>query len=149
MMEWKPKPLAEKLKIKALQNNIGVPFEIANLLVQRGIEDFDTAKSFFRPDITDLHNPYLMLGMESAVERISAAITNQEKIMVYGDYDVDGTTSVALVFSYITSFYPHCSFYIPDRYEEGYGISKKGIKANGTNPPITIPKIILRICGSR
>ena len=60
MMEWKPKPLAEKLKIKALQNNIGVPFEIANLLVQRGIEDFDSAKSFFRPDITDLHNPYLM-----------------------------------------------------------------------------------------
>ena len=128
MMEWKQKPLAEKLKIKALQNNIGVPFEIANLLVQRGIEDFDSAKSFFRPDITDLHNPYLMLGMDSAVERISTAIANQEKIMVYGDYDVDGTTSVALVFSYITSFYPHCSFYIPDRYEEGYGISKKGIK---------------------
>ena len=79
MMEWKQKPLAEKLKIKALQNNIGVPFEIANLLVQRGIEDFDSAKSFFRPDITDLHNPYLMLGMDSAVERISTAIKNQEK----------------------------------------------------------------------
>jgi single-stranded-DNA-specific exonuclease len=126
-MEWKSKPLAEEDKIKVLQKNIGVPFEIANLLIQRGIEDFDAAKNFFRPELSDLHDPYLMLGMDKAVNRISNAIANHEKIMVYGDYDVDGTTSVALVFSYLTAYYPDCIYYIPDRYEEGYGISKKGI----------------------
>ena len=126
-MEWKSKPLAEEDKIKVLQKNIGVPFEIANLLIQRGIEDFDAAKNFFRPELSDLHDPYLMLGMDKAVNRISTAIANDEKIMVYGDYDVDGTTSVALVFSYLTAYYPDCIYYIPDRYEEGYGISKKGI----------------------
>ena len=126
-MEWKSKPLAEEDKIKVLQKNIGVPFEIANLLIQRGIEDFDAAKKFFRPELSDLHDPYLMLGMDKAVNRISTAIANHEKIMVYGDYDVDGTTSVALVFSYLTAYYPDCIYYIPDRYEEGYGISKKGI----------------------
>ena len=126
-MEWKSKPLAEEDKIKVLQKNIGVPFEIANLLIQRGIEDFDAAKNFFRPELSDLHDPYLMLGMDKAVNRISTAISNHEKIMVYGDYDVDGTTSVALVFSYLTAYYPDCIYYIPDRYEEGYGISKKGI----------------------
>ena len=126
-MEWKSKPLAEEYKIKVLQKNIGVPFEIANLLIQRGIEDFDAAKKFFRPELSDLHDPYLMLGMDKAVNRISTAISNHEKIMVYGDYDVDGTTSVALVFSYLTAYYPDCIYYIPDRYEEGYGISKKGI----------------------
>ena len=126
-MEWKSKPLAEEEKIKVLQKNIGVTFEIANLLIQRGIEDFDAAKNFFRPELSDLHDPYLMLGMDKAVNRISTAIANHEKIMVYGDYDVDGTTSVALVFSYLTAYYPDCIYYIPDRYEEGYGISKKGI----------------------
>ena len=126
-MEWKSKPLAEEDKIKVLQKNIGVPFEIANLLIQRGIENFDAAKNFFRPELSDLHDPYLMLGMDKAVNRISTAIANHEKIMVYGDYDVDGTTSVALVFSYLTAYYPDCIYYIPDRYEEGYGISKKGI----------------------
>ena len=126
-MEWKSKLLAEEDKIKVLQKNIGVPFEIANLLIQRGIEDFDAAKNFFRPELSDLHDPYLMLGMDKAVNRISTAIANHEKIMVYGDYDVDGTTSVALVFSYLTAYYPDCIYYIPDRYEEGYGISKKGI----------------------
>ena len=83
-MEWKSKPLAEEDKIKVLQKNIGVPFEIANLLIQRGIEDFDAAKNFFRPELSDLHDPYLMLGMDKAVNRISNAIANHEKIMVYG-----------------------------------------------------------------
>ena len=126
-MEWKPKFLGEEDKVKILQENVGVPFEIANLLVQRGVYDFDSAKKFFRPELSDLHDPFLMLGMEATVERISTAIGSQEKIMVYGDYDVDGTTSVALVFSYLTSYYSNCIYYIPDRYEEGYGISKKGI----------------------
>ena len=126
-MKWKSKFLGEEDKVKILQERIGVPFEIANLLVQRGIYDFESAKKFFRPELSDLHDPFLMLGMEAAVERISTAIGSQEKIMIYGDYDVDGTTSVALVFSYLTSYYSHCIYYIPDRYEEGYGISKKGI----------------------
>ena len=106
----KEKDFVEKdIKIKVLQKNIGVPFEIANLLIQRGIEDFDAAKNFFRPELSDLHDPYLMLGMDKAVNRISTAIANHEKIMVYGDYDVDGTTSVALVFSYLTAYYPEIS----------------------------------------
>ncbi len=126
-MEWKPKTPGEENKIKTLQENIGVSFEIANLLVQRGIEDFDKAKMFFRPELSDLHDPFLMFGMEAAVKRISSAIETHQKIMVYGDYDVDGTTSVALVFSYLTTYYSDCIYYIPDRYEEGYGISKKGI----------------------
>ena len=126
-MEWKPNSLVDKDQINTLQESIGVPFEIANLLVQRGIQDFETAKKFFRPELSDLHDPYLMLGMEAAVNRISTAIEGNEKIMVYGDYDVDGITSVALVFSYLTSYYPDCIYYIPDRYVEGYGISKKGI----------------------
>ena len=81
-MEWKPRSLGEEYKIKTLQENIGVPFEIANLLVQRGIQDFDTAKNFFRPELSDLHDPYLMLGMEAAVNRISTAIESNEKITV-------------------------------------------------------------------
>jgi len=126
-MEWKPNSLVEEDQIKTLQESIGVPFEIANLLVQRGIQDFETAKTFFRPELSDLHDPYLMLGMEAAVNRISTAIEGNEKIMIYGDYDVDGITSVALLFSYLTTYYSDCIYYIPDRYEEGYGISKKGI----------------------
>ncbi len=126
-MEWKPKFLVDEDKVKILQDSLGVPFEIANLLVQRGIDDFDSAKKFFRPELSDLHDPFLMLGMEAAVNRISTAILSQEKVMVYGDYDVDGTTSVALVFSYLNSYYSDCIYYIPDRYDEGYGISKKGI----------------------
>ena len=85
-MEWKPRSLGDEDKIKTLQENIGVPFEIANLLVQRGIQDFDTAKNFFRPELSDLHDPYLMLGMEAAVNRISTAIESNEKIMVSVSY---------------------------------------------------------------
>ena len=92
-MHWHSKPLPEADKIKALQLAIGVSFEIASLLVQRGIDDFESAKNFFRPELKDLHDPFLMLGMTTAVNRIKTAIDKHEKIMVYGDYDVDGTTS--------------------------------------------------------
>ena len=126
-MHWKPKSIPEEQKIKTLQKEIGVPYEIACMLVQRGIEDFQTAKTYFRPDLFDLHDPYLMLGMRAAVDRITTAISHQEKIMIYGDYDVDGTTAVTLVYSYLDKHYPKCIYYIPDRYEEGYGISQKGI----------------------
>ena len=101
-MNWSPKPIPDEDKVKQLQKQIGVPFEIACILIQRGIEDYDAAKSFFRPELSDLHDPFLMLGMEKAVDRIFQAIDKGEKIMVYGDYDVDGTTAVALVYSFLT-----------------------------------------------
>ena len=101
---------------------------LTTILLQRGINDFESAKNFFRPSLDHLHDPFLMKGMEAAVNRIKHAIDNDEKILVYGDYDVDGTTAVSLVFSYLKSFYSHCDFYIPDRYAEGYGVSEAGIR---------------------
>jgi single-stranded-DNA-specific exonuclease len=95
--------------------------------VQRGIETYEEARQFFRPTLNDLHNPYLMKDMDKAVERIEKAIQNKENILVFGDYDVDGTTAVSLVSSYLKTFYPNVATYIPDRYDEGYGISFKGI----------------------
>ena len=100
-MHWSPKPVPNEDKVKQLQLQIGVPHEIACLLIQRGIEDYFTAKSFFRPELSDLHDPFLMSGMRSAVDRIFLATDKGEKIMVYGDYDVDGTTAVALVYSFL------------------------------------------------
>ena len=96
--------------------------------IQRGITDFDSARNFFRPSLEHLHNPFLMKGMERAVARLKKAIDHEEKILIYGDYDVDGTTSVALVYSYLNKFYSNCEIYIPDRYAEGYGISLAGIE---------------------
>lgn len=110
--------LAQKLSVSPL---------IATLLVQRGITDFNEAKDFFRPSLDNLHNPFLMKGMQKAIDRILLALENNEKILIYGDYDVDGTTSVALVYSYFSRFYTNIGFYIPDRYKEGYGISFIGI----------------------
>lgn len=126
-MRWTFKPKPEKEKTVKLSQELHVDSLISKLLLQRGVETYDNAKKFFRPDINDLHNPYLMKDMDKAVERIEKAIENNENILVYGDYDVDGTTSVALVSSYLKSFYPNVATYIPDRYEEGYGISYQGI----------------------
>ena len=126
-MRWTFKPQPEKDKIAKLSQELNVDSLISKLLIQRGIETFDKAKKFFRPNISDLHNPYLMKDMDNAVERIEKAIENGENILVYGDYDVDGTTSVSLVSSYLKSFYPNVATYIPDRYDEGYGISYQGI----------------------
>lgn len=126
-MRWtiKPKPSLEK--VKHLMDVLHVEEFVASLLVQRGIETFETAREFFRPNLNDLHDPYLMKDMGKAVARIEEAIEKQENILVFGDYDVDGTTAVSLVSSYLKTYYPNVATYIPDRYGEGYGISFKGI----------------------
>ncbi len=126
-MRWTIKPKPDPSKVARLSKELAVDITTSFLLVQRGIETFEEAKNFFRPDLNDLHDPFLMKDMEKAVSRIETAFENQENILVYGDYDVDGTTSVALMSSYLLSFYPNVATYIPDRYEEGYGISYKGI----------------------
>ncbi|WP_271855278.1 single-stranded-DNA-specific exonuclease RecJ [Patiriisocius marinus] len=126
-MRWNLAPKISEEKINALVNELTVDKTIATLLVQRGVETFLQAKDFFRPSLDDLHDPFLMKDMELAVQRIEKAVSEGENILVYGDYDVDGTTSVALMSSYLKSFYPNVATYIPDRYAEGYGVSYKGI----------------------
>ena len=126
-MRWTIKPQPSEEKVKLLAEALNVEEFVATLLVQRGIETFEQARQFFRPTLADLHNPYLMKDMDKAVERIELAIENGENILVFGDYDVDGTTAVSLVSSYLKTYYPNVATYIPDRYDEGYGISFKGI----------------------
>ena len=126
-MRWTIKPKPSKEKVKLLAEALKVEEFVATLLVQRGIETYEEARQFFRPTLADLHNPYLMKDMDKAVERIELAIEKGENILVFGDYDVDGTTAVSLVSSYLKTYYPNVATYIPDRYDEGYGISFKGI----------------------
>lgn len=116
-------------KVKQLSADINVDENIAELLVRRGVETFSEAKKFFRPNLDDLHDPFLMKDMDKAVNRLTEAFSKSEKIMVFGDYDVDGTTSVALVFSFLQKQGIESLFYLPDRYKEGYGISYMGIDA--------------------
>ena len=143
-MRWKIKPKPSSEKVNALATQLKVDMLIATLLVQRGIETFEQAREFFRPSLDDLHNPYLMKDMDKAVARIESAIANGENILVFGDYDVDGTTAVSLVSSYLKSYYPKVATYIPDRYDEGYGISYKGIDFADDNG---ITLIIALDCG--
>ncbi|MEL1255043.1 single-stranded-DNA-specific exonuclease RecJ [Flavobacterium sp. DGU38] len=126
-MRWTLKSKPSEGKVKHLAAALNVEDFVATLLIQRGIETFEDAKNFFRPSLEHLHDPYLMKDMDKAVARIESAIENQENILVFGDYDVDGTTAVSLVSSYLKSHYPNIATYIPDRYDEGYGISFKGI----------------------
>ncbi|KQX15095.1 single-stranded-DNA-specific exonuclease RecJ [Flavobacterium sp. Root420] len=126
-MRWILKPKPSEDKVKHLAQALNVEDFVATLLIQRGIETFEDAKNFFRPSLEHLHDPYLMKDMDKAVARIELAIENQENILVFGDYDVDGTTAVSLVSAYLKSHYPNIATYIPDRYDEGYGISFKGI----------------------
>ena len=126
-MRWTLKPKPDPITVNSLADKLGVGVPVAKLLVQRGITSFEEAKKFFRPDLKLLHDPFLMKDMEKAVERIELAMENEENIMVYGDYDVDGTTSVALMSSFLNFRYPNVTTYIPDRYDEGYGVSYKGI----------------------
>jgi len=126
-MRWTLQPKPSPEKVKALAAELNVAELIAMLLVQRGIETYEAARQFFRPSLSDLHDPYLMKDMDKAVARIETAIANAENILVFGDYDVDGTTAVSLVSSYLKSFYPNVATYIPDRYNEGYGVSYQGI----------------------
>jgi len=125
--KWILKEQADPRKVNQLAAEVGIDHVLAELLVQRGVETFEQARAFFRPSLSDLHDPFLMKDMDKAVERLHKAITSREGILVYGDYDVDGTTAVALVFSFIQRFSDRVGFYIPDRYDEGYGVSFKGI----------------------
>lgn len=125
--KWILKESADPEKVERLSAELGIDKVLADLLVERGVETFEQARSFFRPSLEDLHDPFLMKDMDKAVERVRKAITSEEKILVYGDYDVDGTTAVSLVYSFLRRYSSQVDFYIPDRYDEGYGVSYKGI----------------------
>jgi single-stranded-DNA-specific exonuclease len=131
---WVLKDAADTVTVQELAAGLNINSVLSTLLVRRGVNNFDEAKHFFRPSHLHLHDPFLMQDMEKAITRIENAIANYEKILVYGDYDVDGTTAVALVYSFFNKLYTNIEYYIPDRYKEGYGISTIGIdyaKANG------------------
>jgi single-stranded-DNA-specific exonuclease len=125
---WLYREVPNKDHIETLSNAININPYLASILLQRNISSFDEAKDFFRPSLEKLHDPFLMKDMDKAVNRLKKAIDNQEKILIYGDYDVDGTTAVSLVYSYLRKFYPNCEVYIPDRYAEGYGVSQAGVE---------------------
>jgi len=131
---WTLKPIPDTKVVSSLQESLGVAPIIATLLAQRGINTFEEAKQFFRPQLSDLNDPFLMKDMDLAVNRLHTAISGNEKVLVYGDYDVDGTTAVSLMYLFLKNKCSHVEYYIPDRYEEGYGVSYKGIdyaKSNG------------------
>jgi len=117
----------DEAKVASLQKELKIHPAICKILVQRNISSFEAAKNFYRPQLSDLHDPWLMKDMDKAVERIIAAISRQEKILVFGDYDVDGTTSVASMYQFLKKIHNEVDFYIPHRYREGYGVSRAGI----------------------
>ena len=142
---WTLLPQAEKETIQKLSSSLNNLNEtLCNILINRGIDDYEKAKIFFRPNTNQLHSPFLMKNMDKAVARLQKAIRNNENILIYGDYDVDGTTSVALVYSYLSSYYKNLSYYIPNRYTEGYGISYQGIDFAEEN---NISLIVALDCG--
>ena len=126
-MRWTLKPAPNKEKVAQLAEDLQIDISLANVLFQRNIETYEEAKNYFRPNLEEIHDPFLMKDMDLAVARIEKAIANNENILIYGDYDVDGTTAVSLVASYLKTIYPNIATYIPDRYAEGYGISYLGI----------------------
>lgn len=139
--KWILEKAADDENVSRLSSELGIDPVLARLLTQRGITTFQQAREFFRPSITNLHDPFLMTDMDKAVGRIRKAIENQEKILIYGDYDVDGTTAVSLVYSFLKRLTSKIDFYIPDRYDEGYGVSYKGIEwasENGFSLIITL-----------
>ena len=125
--KWTIQPSSNPLIVESLSEELGIGKVLATLLAQRGIKDFEDARHFFRPSLEGLHNPFLMKDMDKAIERITLAMKQQERVMIYGDYDVDGTTSVALMYSFLRKRTKNLLYYIPDRYSEGYGISYHGI----------------------
>jgi len=143
-MRWNLKAQVDVQKAQVLSKDLGIAPTLAKLLTQRRIDSFEAAKLFFRPSLENLHDPFLMKDMAKAVNRIEEAISKEENIMVYGDYDVDGTTSVALMSTYLSESYERVATYIPDRYEEGYGVSYKGIDYAADND---ISLIIALDCG--
>lgn len=143
---WVIKEEPEREIIAKLIEEVGVSRPIASIMAQRQLENFDQAKAYFRPKIEELHDPFLMNGMAEAVDRIEKAIAGNENILIYGDYDVDGTSAVALVYSYIASTYQQVGYYIPDRYKEGYGISQDGIDFSVDN---SFSLVIALDCGTK
>ena len=143
-MRWTLKPKPDPEKVANLAQSLGVTSSISSLLIQREIDTYEKAKNFFRPSLNNLHNPFLMKDMDKAVNRIEKAIAQGENILVYGDYDVDGTTSVALVSSFLETIHSQVATYIPDRYAEGYGVSYMGIDYAADND---ITLIIALDCG--
>lgn len=141
---WIAKPEPEPQVVSKLVDDIGIDQSLCQLLALRGISSFDEARSFFRPSLDQLHDPFLMADMDKAVDRIERALANEENILIYGDYDVDGTTAVSLVYSYFSNRYPLLDTYIPDRYTEGYGISLQGIDYANDND---VKLIIALDCG--
>ncbi|MBC8111920.1 MAG: DHH family phosphoesterase, partial [Verrucomicrobia bacterium] len=125
---WTVKNMPSLADIERLALSLNISATPATLLLQRGITNFEEAKAFFRPELSQLHDPFLMKNMDKAVARLIQALENYEKIIIYGDYDVDGTTSVALVYSFLKKFHHNIAFYIPDRNKEGYGVSWQGIE---------------------
>jgi single-stranded-DNA-specific exonuclease len=128
LKKWVFREAVSDKVVGTLADEINISTSLASLLAQRGIQTFDQAKYFFRPNLENLHDPFLMKGMTVAVNRLCDAVFNGEKVLVYGDYDVDGTTAVATVYSFLKKFTEHVSFYVPDRYTEGYGVSEKGVR---------------------
>lgn len=124
---WVQAEAGDKETRDLLAQQLNIDLSLAEVLVQRGIETFDEARYFFRPSLKDLHDPFLMKDMDKAIERIDLALAAQERILIYGDYDVDGTTAVTLAYSFFKQFTTAIEYYIPDRHKEGYGISKQGI----------------------
>ncbi len=130
---WVIKKQGDEEQVKHLQEVLGIEYSIANLLVQKGITTFDAAKEFFRPDLKNLHDPFLMKDMQKAIDRLNIAREKKESLLIYGDYDVDGTTSVSLVYLYFKEYFDIIDYYIPDRDNEGYGISIEGINYASEN----------------
>ena len=130
---WIKRPIKDYSAIKTLQKSLQIDEILATLLAHRGVNTFEEARAFFRPQLDHLHDPFLMKDMDRAIDRIEQALAKQERILVYGDYDVDGTTSVALVYHFFRKIYTNIDFYIPNRYTEGYGISTQGIDYAVTN----------------
>ncbi len=125
--KWEQKPSTDPFKVESFAKELSINEKLATILLQRDIDTFQKAKDFFRPSLEHLHDPFLMKDMQKAVDRIRLAMTNEEKILIYGDYDVDGTTSVALVYGFLSKQYDHLDYYIPDRYTEGYGLSQQAV----------------------
>lgn len=143
---WQFQQFNQQDELVKLIEDLDISTALAKILLDRGITNFEAAKAFFRPQLDELHDPFLMKGMDDAVNRIQDAIANDEKIMIFGDYDVDGTTAVALMYQYLTNFTQNLTYYIPDRYKEGYGVSDIGIDFAIDND---ITLIIALDCGTK
>ena len=143
---WKPKDEPDFSLVETLKTELNAPDIIARMLVQRGVYSVEKVNRYFNPRIEDLHDPFLMKDMDKAIERIRLAQDKKEGVLIFGDYDVDGTTSVALAYSFFKDKFDKINFYIPDRYKEGYGISNEGIDYAKTNK---LSLIIALDCGIR